>query len=117
MLTFAFRQSAFESAHQFRYLKPSYREEQRGKTDGAESKCRRRSTLVEKTSKFPTLAQGIVIFTTQGSSVFNQLPRSRLERVFGRRSAGLSGVGADQRLEERRNMTIDPGSERKPILA
>src|SRR3981189_882451 len=117
MLTFAFRQSAFESAHQFRYLKPSYREEQRGKTDGAESKCRTRSTLVEKTSKFPTLAQGIVIFTTQSSSVFNQLPRSRLERVFGRRSAGFSGVGADQRLEERRNMTIDPGSERKPILA
>src|SRR6266850_1878848 len=101
MLTFAFRQSAFESAHQFRYLKPSYREEQRGKKDGAESKCRRRSTLVEKTSKFPTLAQGIAIFTTQNSSVINQLLRSRLERVFGRRSALVSRVEADQRLEGR----------------
>ena len=109
MLTFAFRQSAFESAHQFRYLKPSYREEQRGKTDGAGSKCRRRSTLVEKTSKFPTLAQRIVIFTTQNSSVFNQLPRSRLVRVFGRRSALVPAVEADQGLEERRNMTIDTG--------
>src|SRR5260370_35444225 len=107
MLTFAFRQSAFESAHQFRYLKPSYREEQRGKTDGTGSKCRRRSTLVEKTSKFPTLAQRIVIFTTQNSSVFNQLPRPQLERVFGRRRALLPAVEEDQGLEERIHRTID----------
>jgi len=109
MLTLPFRHFVFESAHQFRYLKLSYREEQRGKTNGTGSKCRRRSTLVEKTSKFPTLAQRIVIFTTQNSSVFNQLQRPQLERVFGRRSALLPAVEADQGLEERRNMTIDTG--------
>jgi hypothetical protein len=48
-------------------------------------------------------------FTTQSSSVFNQLPRPQLERVFGRRSALLFAVEADQGLEERRNMTIYTG--------
>src|SRR3977135_4194763 len=117
MLTFAFRHFCIRIRPPVSLSQAFLKGRARRETDGAESKCRTRSTLVEKTSKFPTLAQGIVIFTTQSSSVFNQLPRSRLERVFGRRSAGLSGVGADQRLEERRNMTIDPGSERKPILA
>lgn len=32
--------------------------------------------------------------------------RSRLERVFGRRSALFSGVEGDQMLEERRKMTL-----------
>src|SRR2546426_963620 len=74
------------------------------------SKCRRRSTLVENSVESPDTLSRDRSLTKQSSSVFNQLPRSQLERVFGRRSALFSGVEGDQMLEERRKMTIDTGA-------
>ena len=65
------------------------------------SKCRRRSTLVEKSVESADTLGRDRSLTKQSSCVFNQLPRPRLERVFGRRSALFSGVGGDQMLEER----------------
>src|SRR3989442_4855047 len=69
------------------------------------SKCRRRSTLVENSVESPDTLSRDRSLTKQSSSVFNQLPRSRLERVFGRRSALFSGGEGDQMLEERRKTT------------
>ena len=45
--------------------------------------------LGERSVESPTLSQAIAVSQKQSSSVFNLLPRSRLERVFGRRSASL----------------------------
>src|SRR6266849_9513859 len=73
-------------------------------------KCRRRSTRVERSVESPDTLSRDCSLTKQSSSVFNQLPRSRLERVFGRWSALFSGVEGDQMLEERRKMTIDAGA-------
>jgi len=53
----------------------------------------------------------------QSSSVFNQLPRPRLQRLFGSRSALFTGVERDRLLEKRRNMTTEIGVQRKLILA
>ncbi len=53
----------------------------------------------------------------QSPSVFNQLPRPRLQRLFGRRSALFTGVKRDRLLERRRNMTTETGVQRKLILA
>src|SRR5467141_1067036 len=53
----------------------------------------------------------------QSPSVFNQLPRPRLQRLFGRRSALFTGVERDRLLERRRNMTTETGVQRKLILA
>jgi hypothetical protein len=55
-------------------------------------KCRRRSTLVERGVESPDTLSRDRSPTKQSSSVFNQLPRSQSERVFGRRSALFSGV-------------------------
>src|SRR3989441_12303624 len=68
-------------------------------------KCRRRSTLVERSVESPDTLSRDRSLTKRSSSVFNQLPRSRLERVFGRRSALFSGVEEGQMLEERRKTT------------
>src|SRR2546426_11054033 len=68
-------------------------------------KCRRRSTLVERSVESPDTFSRDRSLTKQSSSVFNQLPRSRLEHVFGRRSALFSGVEGGQMLEERRKTT------------
>ena len=56
------------------------------------SKCRRRSTLVEKSVESPDTLSRDRSLTKQICSVFNQLPRSRLERVFGRRGALYRGA-------------------------
>ena len=45
-------------------------------------KCRRRSTLVERSVESPDTLSSDRNLTKQSSSVFNQLPRSRLERVL-----------------------------------
>src|ERR1700726_3801357 len=50
-------------------------------------KCRRRSTLVERSVESPDTLSRDRQSHTQRFSVFNQLPRSRLERVFGSRVA------------------------------
>jgi hypothetical protein len=57
-----------------------------------------------------------VVFAKQSSSVFNQLPCSRLERGFGRRNAISPGVEWYQMPEERLRMTIDTGVQRKLIF-
>jgi hypothetical protein len=69
-------------------------------------KCRRRSTLVEIGVESPDTLSRDRSLSTQPSSVFNQLTRSRLERAFGMSSALFSGVEGDQLLEEPRKMTL-----------
>jgi hypothetical protein len=59
-------------------------------------KCRRRSTLVERSVESPDTLSRDRRLRKQTSSVFNQLPRSRLERVFGRSTALFPGVEGDQ---------------------
>jgi hypothetical protein len=44
--------------------------------------------------------------TKQNSSVFNQLPQSRLERVFGRRSALFPIVKETRCLKNTKKMTL-----------
>ena len=48
--------------------------------------------LSREVSKVPTLSQGNARLPEPNFSVFNQLPESGIERVFGRRSAPFSGV-------------------------
>src|SRR5712692_1381225 len=45
--------------------------------------------LGERSVESPILSQAIAVSQKQSPSVFNLLPRSRLKRVFGRRSASL----------------------------
>jgi len=73
-------------------------------------------TCRESVESFDTLSTDRSL-TKQSSSVFNQLPRSRLERVFGRRSALFTAVERDQMLEERGKMTSDTGVQPRHILA
>ncbi len=79
-------------------------------------KCHGRSTLVEKSVESSDTLTTDRSLTKQSSSVFNQLPRSRLERVFGRQSALFTGAERDQMLEERGKMTSDTGVQRRLIL-
>jgi len=65
----------------------------------AGSSCRRLSTLVERSVESPDTFLRDRTLTTQSSSIFNQLPRSGLERVFGRRSALFPGVERKQGLK------------------
>jgi hypothetical protein len=55
-------------------------------------KCRGHSTLVDKSAESSDTLSTDRSLTKQSSYVCNQLPRSRLERVFGRRSALFTGV-------------------------
>ena len=80
-------------------------------------KCRGHSTLVEKSVESSDTLSTDRCLTKPSSSVCNQLPRSRLEGVFGRRSALFTGVERDQMLGERGKMTSDTGVQRKLILA
>ena len=60
------------------------------------SKCRRRSSFVWGSVGGPDTICKDRILTKQTSSVFNQLPPSRLERVFGRRTALFPGVEGEE---------------------
>jgi hypothetical protein len=80
-------------------------------------KCRGHLTLDEKSVERSDTPSTDRSLTKRSSPVFNQLPRSRLERVFGRRSALFTGVERDQMPEERGTMTSDTGVQRKLILA
>jgi hypothetical protein len=62
-------------------------------------KCRRWPTLDEKRFELPTLFQGIAVSQSKTASVFKQLPRYRLERNFGKRSAPLREADGDPLLE------------------
>ena len=66
-------------------------------------KCRRWPTLVEKRFEPPTLFQGIAVSQSKTCSVFKQLPRYRLERNFGKRSAPLLEANGEPLLEAQRN--------------
>ena len=63
-----------------------------------------RLSLVERSVESPDTLSGDCSLTNQRSYFFNQLPRSRLERVLGSRSAPFPDVEGDQMLEERRTM-------------
>src|SRR6267154_733600 len=67
-----------------------------GKQKVSGSKCRRRSTAVGGTVGSPDTISKDGSLTKQTSSVFNQLPPSRLERVFGRRTALFPGVEGEE---------------------
>jgi hypothetical protein len=56
-------------------------------------------------SKVSTLSQGIARIPEPNVSVFNQLPQSAIERVFGRRSAPFSGVEGGRCLKSPGKMT------------
>jgi hypothetical protein len=53
--------------------------------------------LSREASNAPTLSQGIAVSQSNSSSVFNRLPRYRVERDFGRRSAPLDPSWASPR--------------------
>jgi hypothetical protein len=59
-------------------------------------KCRRRPARVERSVERPDTLSLDRIPANQSSSVFNQLPQSRLERVFGRCTAILLAAEGDQ---------------------
>ncbi len=80
-------------------------------------KCLSRSSLVEKSVESSDTLSMDRSPTMRSSSLFNQLWCSRLERVFGTRSALGGGVERDQTLEDREKVTIDTGVQRELILA
>lgn len=77
-----------------------------------ESKCRRRSTLVERNVESPDTFWRNRNLTKQISSVFNSLARSWLGHVFGSRSAVFPSVDGDQPPEESQKMSINTGCQR-----
>ena len=80
-------------------------------------KCLSRSSLVEKSVESSDTLSMDRSPTTRSSSLFNQLWCSRLELVFGTRSALCGGVERDQTLEDRGRVTIDTEVQRGLILA